>query len=263
MQAPLTSQYWLQFVSIRDKRFITACRSNHGACRPVSPMKLLARILRLSRAATSQSFAQSQLMLPDADSSGQASNAAARHSTRCELLRVVLRDTLNRQGIPASWLGTQTLVSTSRSGVQGIHWRLLVRHWDARLLTHSMALQQQLLKRVLTLDPLAASWLTGISWQFALPDESVCPGMPHPGAWTAAPPKAAPAARAAPAEPTMDVIAGPVRISDPGRSKQDAEADARVELERLLAVREPDYLRRRDGAVPDSHFIRTVPMRLE
>jgi len=229
-------------------------------------MKLLAKIFRLSSAATQPSFAHSQLMLPDARSDGQANNAA-RTNTRRELLRVVLRDTLNRQGIPASWLGADALISTSRSGVQGIHWRLVVRHWDPRLLTHAVALQQKLLNRVMTFDPLAANWLTGISWQFALPDESVCPGMPHPGTWTSPLPEAAaPVAKAAPAGPTMEVIAGPVRISDPSRSRQDAETEARADLERLLAVRDADHQRHSDGdkmKPPPSQFMRTEPMHLK
>jgi hypothetical protein len=223
-------------------------------------MKLLA-ILGLSRASQPQ-FAQSQLMPPEPASGSQGANAA-RFNTRCELLRVVLRDTLNRQGIPAAWLGAEIRVSTSRSGLQGIHWRLLVRHWDPRLLMHAVALQQKLYSRVMTFDPFAANWLTGISWQFALPDESVCPAMPHPGTWTAQPSQATMrTAKASTAETSVDVIAGPVRIPDSNRS---SEADVRANLDRLMAVCEKDYKRNSsaDGAGPNSQFVRTVPMRLE
>lgn len=227
-------------------------------------MKLLAKIFRWSSAVPRQRFPQSQL-LPDARAGGEGNNAT-RNNTRRELLRIVLRDTLNRQGIPAAWLSADAVVSTSRSGVQGIHWRLVVRHWNPRLLTHAPALQQQLIKRVMTFDPLAANWLTGISWQFALPDESVCPSMPHPGIWTATPKEDASEANAGSAEPTVEVIAGPVRISDPGRSIQDAEAEARADLERLLAVREADHQRHSGGDTTkalQSQFKRTEPMRLE
>jgi hypothetical protein len=108
--------------------------------------------------------------------------------SRREMLRVALRDTLNRHGIPATWITAEALSSTARNGEQrGIHWRLVVRHWDPRLLNHGIALQHSLIKRVTAFDPMASGWLTGISWQFALPDEAVCPPMPHPGTWTSEP----------------------------------------------------------------------------
>jgi hypothetical protein len=163
----------------------------------------------------------------------------SQNSTRRELLRVVLRDTLNRHGIPASWVGAEMLMSTTRGGERGIHWRILVKHWDPRLMTHGVAFQQSLIKRVVTFDPMAATWLMGISWQYALPDESVCPPMPHPGVWTAEPhehympPKPA-------TGPSGDVIAGPVRIAD---AEADSAAATRADLERLMALREADFRR--------------------
>lgn len=104
---------------------------------------------------------------------------------RRELLRAALRETLKRHGIPPAWIGAETLVASSRGVAQkGIHWRLLIKHWDPELLTCSVAFQQSLVSRLMALDANAATWLMGISWQFALPDESVCPPMPQ-GAWAA------------------------------------------------------------------------------
>jgi hypothetical protein len=203
-------------------------------------------------------------MLPEVRAGEQPSTKS--DSTRRELLRLVLRDVLGRQGIPAAWLGAEILANTSRSGVQGLHWRILVRHWDARLITHAVALQQKLVTRVTELDPLAGKWLTGISWQFALPDESVCPGLPHPGTWTALPSKATPEVNAASPGPTVDVIAGPVRISGSGPSKKkDAGAQTRADLERLLAAREADYHRHSssDTSESQSQFMATQPMRYD
>jgi len=104
---------------------------------------------------------------------------------RRELLRAALRETLKRHGIPPTWISAETLVASARGVAQkGIHWRLLIKHWDPELLTCSVAFQQSLVSRLMALDANAATWLMGISWQFALPDESVCPPMPQ-RAWAA------------------------------------------------------------------------------
>jgi hypothetical protein len=99
---------------------------------------------------------------------------------RRELLRRALRDTLDFHRIPAAWIGAETLTASSRGSAQkGIHWRLLIKHWDPELWSYSVPLQQSLISRITSLDASASSWLMGISWQFALPDESVCPPMPE------------------------------------------------------------------------------------
>lgn len=188
-------------------------------------------------------------------------------ASRRKMLGVVLRDTLNRHGIPVSWIGAEMLVTTSRSRESGIHWRLQVKHWDPRLMTHAVALQHQLIKRVTTFDPMAANWLMGISWQFALQDESVCPSLPHPGLWTAEPHE--PTAAAAPAAPggSGDVIAGPVLIGKSGAVGNPAETQ-KADLERLMAVRDADFQQHAQGEGsegPDATqpmYQKTQPMQL-
>ncbi len=167
-------------------------------------------------------------------------------AARRELLRVVLRDTMMRHGIPGAWMNSEVLASTSRNGAaRGVHWRLVIVHWDPRLLQHGVAFQQSLIKRVTTFDPMVSGWLTGISWQFALPDESVCPAMPHPGLWTTDPNGAPPAPpRVVIGGGTGDVIAGPVRIADTSaRPAKAAPETARADLEQLLAARDADFAR--------------------
>ena len=145
-------------------------------------MSFLKRIFASSRpdAGASQPAQQS---LP-ASSLNTKSPMSQENASRRDLLRLVLRDTLNRTGIPTSWLGADLLAATSRGREPGIHVRLLLKHWDPRLMLHGIAFEQAYRKRVLTLDPLAERWLLGISWQYSLDDESACPPMPHPGIWT-------------------------------------------------------------------------------
>lgn len=147
-----------------------------------------------------------------------------------ELLATALRDVLARNGIPAGWITAEMLSATSRTGVKGVHLRLVIRHWDPRLQLRLVPLQNALVVRLHGLDPIAEEWLLGISWQLALPDESVCPPLPHPGSWTAD--AAQPRAPATPAATGGGVIEGPVRVN------------ARGDLERLLSEMDGTYRER-------------------
>jgi hypothetical protein len=155
--------------------------------------------------------------------------ASDQSAARRELLRVALRDTLNRYGIPAAWVGAETLVTTTRGVAQkGIHWRLLVKHWDPELLSYGVPFQQSLMSRLKTLDASAGTWLMGISWKFALPDESVCPPMPQRNWGAEAKAAAQPAAAAA----------APAGAATPATGQMPAAGSAKANLEQMFAVRD-------------------------
>lgn len=167
-----------------------------------------------------------------------------------DIIAAALRDTLARTGIPAGWISAETLAAKSRTGVVGVHLRIVVRHWDPRLMLRLVPLQNALLVRVHRIDPVAEQWLLGITWQLSLPDESVCPPLPHPGSWTAL----ADAQQAQPASAQADagVIEGPVNVS--------AEADdPRADLERLMAAMDETFRERAEGSAYDA----TKPMDLK
>ena len=198
---------------------------------------------RHSRPAPSTQFATSQ--------SVQGTNP---HTIRKDLLKVVLREMLLRNGIPNAWLSADLLRTTNAKREQGIHVRFLLRHFEPRLLQHGVAIEQEFSQRLLVLDPQARNWLMGFSWQFVLPDTSACPALPNAGYWTA--PAAELAARedTAPAalqQPAADVIAGPVVIPQP-------VDDVRADLERLLALRDDDMKRHGAG----DNFAATRPATL-
>ena len=214
--------------------------------------------------AAPSSKGQSQLSI--AATSQARSSPPSSAGTQRDLLREVLAKTLNHHGIPVAWFGCECLLATSRTGTKGVHLRLLVKHWDPRLLMRTVALQNSLIVRLLSFDPMASNWLMGISWQFALPDETPCPPMPHPGSWTADP------GRGAREEPRPevsgaagDVIAGPVLVAS---TQADAEtlADVRSDLERLFAVRDAELkllAEQRGGKGADATqpmFLKTQPM---
>ena len=144
--------------------------------------------------------------------------ASSQAATRRELLRVVVRDTLVKHGIPSSWVQPEMLVSTGGGREPGMHLRLLIKHWDPRLLEHGVAFEKSFNRRVELFDPMAPNWLTGVSWQFALIDPSPCPEMPDPATWTM-PPAAAPKQR-------PEAAAAPV----------PSKADRKAELDRVMAA---------------------------
>ena len=180
-------------------------------------------------------------------------------SIRKELVRVTVRETLLHNGIPSAWIRADPLTTSAPGRDPGVHVRLVVKHWDARLMHHAVALQEHVEKRLLSLDPQAEHWLMGLSWQFDLDDVTHCPPLPHPGSWTS---ESGPAASArfaaaappatAPAQPSGDVISGPTRIAQ--AQPQPQGDDRRQALERMLRERDGDF--GGDG----SGFTRTQPM---
>lgn len=113
----------------------------------------------------------------------QRSNEPGRDARRRELLRMAVRDTLHKNGIPAAWIGAEILASPTPGRERGVHLRLLVKHWEPKILECAVALQQGVKARVLCLDPLSSAWITGISWRFDIADETVCPDLPDPAYW--------------------------------------------------------------------------------
>lgn len=119
------------------------------------------------------------------------------NDTRRQLVQVLLRDCLRRHGIAADWVECQMLVINSRSRGPVMYVRLVLRHWDARLMTYAFALQNELLAAITQFEPQSSTWLHGISWEFKVGDSCPYPDMPDPAVW--GPPALAAAATAVPA----------------------------------------------------------------
>jgi hypothetical protein len=147
-------------------------------------------------------------------------------STRRELVRVVTRDTLRDTGIPEEWIETQILLELVRDGHSCIHLRLVVRHWDPRLLKYAVAFQRRLLAEMESFDPQTREWLLSIAWQF--PSDEQCPflEMPDPATWT---------------EP---VVQAPAKVQPKPRD------ELQEDLAQLYAVRDADLAQQSAG--PDA-----------
>jgi hypothetical protein len=132
-------------------------------------------------------------------------------ATRGQLVQVLLRDLLRRSGMPPGWVQCQIQVMNSRSRGQGIYVRLVVKHWDERLMKYAFAFQKTLLTDIVQFEPKATGWLHGISWQLEV--ASTCPLTELPAAdfWQT------PAARAEPVDPfeIVPMPANPVPVATP------------------------------------------------
>ena len=185
-----------------------------------------------SKGAHSTQFGSSQV-------TQQGANSV--HSVRKDLVRTALRDMVMRNGIPQGWISAEMLRTTNSKREAGLHVRFLMRHWEPRLLVHGPALERDFTQRLLTVDPQAADWLSGVSWQYDLDDTSSCPQLPQPGSWTMPAPQPDPT-QPAPFGPSIsgDIIEGPVMLP---RTQDDVRAD----LERLMALRDNDMKRHAEG----------------
>jgi hypothetical protein len=127
---------------------------------------------------------------------GQRNTAPAVDSTEQRLLALsgAVRDTLHKHGIPASWIGAETLPAKTPSEIGGVHLRLVVKKAEPKLLVHLVALQRAIQVRLAQFDGRSSQWLVGTSWRLDVPLGSETSNLPGPDFWQ---PGAAPAVAAA------------------------------------------------------------------
>jgi len=118
------------------------------------------------------------------------------NAMRRQLVQVLMRDVLRRHAIPPQWLECQMLVVSSRSRGTGLYARLIIKHWDQRLMNHAQAFQRALLTDIEHFEPNASDWLHGISWQLEMGDSCPYTSLPDKAFWLAPAKKPAPGAQA-------------------------------------------------------------------
>ena len=176
------------------------------------------------------------------------------NAIRRQLVHVLLRDVLRRHGIPPQWIECQMLVVASRSRGPGMYVRLVLRHWDERLMHYAYALQNALLADMARFEPQAGEWLHGISWQLELADTCPYRTLPDKSFWMEPVKTASPA----PVAPVAPVVAPVVQAIPPVQAVQAAPAaeeneenEARQDLERLFLIRDQEIGKQAaDGQAP-------------
>lgn len=145
---------------------------------------------------------------------------------RRQLVQVVLRDCLRRHGIPARWMGCQMMVAESRSLGPGLYVRLVLRHWDERLLRYAFAFETQLRDAISQFEPQAGTWLHGISWELDLHSSCPYPDMPDPASWLP------------PVPPVPKAAGNPPKAVNAKVDAEDEILQDLKDLERLFAARD-------------------------
>lgn len=130
-----------------------------------------------------------------------------------ELIRVVLKDTLRRLGIPFDWLTCEVIIIPHGMGIDELHIQLSLMKWQETFLRYGPALERQLLRGLDRFDPSVDHSKYIISWRFS-PDCG-CPFavMPPPSFWTHV-------------ETPAEVVEEAPSILDRRHSKRPAKAQA-------------------------------------
>lgn len=182
------------------------------------------------------------------------------NGVRRHLVQVLLRDLLRKHGIPDKWIDCQMLIVSSRTRGSGMYVRLVVQHWDERLMNYAAAFQKELSAEIKQVEPQAATWLHGISWQLEF--DGSCPYTTLPGKsfWLA--PKVETVAK-----PTHRPIPmpAPEPAQLPASERPQAQADRKaepvntLELERLFAIRDQALGAQADQGVGAASYESTQP----
>ena len=167
------------------------------------------------------------------------------NALRRQLVQVLLRDVVRRHGIPPGWLDCQMLVVSSRSRGEGMYVRLVMRHWDPRLLNYAVAFQKALMVDIMRFEPHAADWLYGISWQLEVGDTCPYKELPDRSVWQ---------------EPAQKPSHQPPQKPAHEPTPQD---ELKTDLERIFAIRDSDMLMRGEEAGrPARAYAKTEPQKL-
>ncbi len=186
------------------------------------------------------------------------------NATRRQLVQVLLRDVLRRSGIPAHWIECQMMVVSSRTRGAGMYVRLVIKHWDDRLLNYAFAFQSELTRDIARFEPKASDWLHGISWQLDVVDTCPHSSLPDKSFWQDAA-KIPLQASQQPRTPTPNVAdTAPVAASPPVAPVAPVKASPAFDvtqpfmasgpnddLEKLFAIRDRELaMAAADGLMP-------------
>ena len=171
---------------------------------------------------------------------------------RRHLVQVLMRDLLRRHGIPPEWIDCQMMIVSSRSKGSGMYIRLVVKHWDERLLNYANAFQKELLADLTQFEPQAAVWLHGVSWQLEVDGSCPYTALPDRSFWVGQ--KAGPAASVAAAAANTAAVTQ--------QAPHQAEPVNKEELERLFAIRDREIGEQHDHGLVAAGYEKTQPASL-
>lgn len=90
----------------------------------------------------------------------------SRSSARRDLVKLALRNTMGKYGIPSDWMDCRTLSVASPDKKPGMHVLLTVHKADQHVLKYVQAFQENFRREVEGIDLQARQWLFSVSWEF-------------------------------------------------------------------------------------------------
>ena len=192
------------------------------------------------------------------------------NATRRQLVQVLLRDVLRRSGIPPEWIECQMLLVSSRTRGHGMYVRLVLKHWDHRMMNYTVAFQRALITDIERFEPKASEWLHGISWQLDMDNSCPYTELPEKSFWLAPAknPAVAPLLAKVVVEEINPVLVTPPRAERPERTEQPGrperpkkpdDNDPTTDLERLFAIRDQELDRQAAEGLTPVGYEKTQP----
>src|SRR6476659_1019751 len=153
--------------------------------------------------------------------------SAERETSRRELVKLVLRESMRRHAVPSDWIECRMLPVVTSKRKSGVHAQLIVKQGQASLLGYIPAFQSSLMAEVEKYDARAWDWLLSISWQFAGITSSTGGQMPGAADWNVHAPE------------TGAALSGST-TAEQAQAAQDAldadDADVAEDLKALFAI---------------------------
>lgn len=118
------------------------------------------------------------------ESETTAQQAGSSNAPRRELVRVVLRDTMRKHGIPSDWMDCRILSVVTRKRVSGMHVQFIVLQGQTSLLDFVHAFQDSFWEEIEKFEPRARDWLFSLAWQFDGPAGRDRRSAPDVAGWT-------------------------------------------------------------------------------
>lgn len=108
---------------------------------------------------------------------------AERDAARRDLVRLVLRETMQRHAVPSDWVECRLLPVITSQRNTGLHVQLVVVQGQGNLLGYIPAFQSNLMAELEKHDHRVWDWLLSISWQFAGITSATGGELPSRSAW--------------------------------------------------------------------------------
>jgi hypothetical protein len=120
---------------------------------------------------------------PFQESRNAVQQTRSRNGPRRDLVKLTLRETMRKHGIPAGWIDCRALSVLTPQHKQGMHVQFLVRQADRQLLAYVHAFQESFWEQILRVDPHARQWLFSVGWEFHGEAAEGFSPMPDPASW--------------------------------------------------------------------------------